>query len=112
MKPVELANAINALAQDLHQTAIDKKWYERSREIPELLCLVHSELGECLEAARNADPVSAKIPPHSQCVEELADAVIRILDMCAYFKWDIGGALIAKAKYNETRPERHGGKLY
>jgi hypothetical protein len=42
---------------------------------------------------------------------ELADAIIRILDVCAYHKIDIAAAVADKMAYNETREHRHGGKL-
>ena len=41
---------------------------------------------------------------------ELADAMIRILDYCAYSGIDIEEALKLKHAYNKGRPYRHGGK--
>jgi len=32
--------------------------------------------------------------------------------MAAAQGWDIGGAVVAKMKFNEQRERRHGGKAY
>jgi hypothetical protein len=41
---------------------------------------------------------------------ELADIIIRVLHMCAFYKVDIAHTLADKMAYNETRPHRNGGK--
>ncbi len=43
---------------------------------------------------------------------ELADAVIRIADLAEALGVDLGEAIIAKHRYNQTRPARHGGKRW
>lgn len=40
--------------------------------------------------------------------EELADLVIRIADYSGRFGIDLGGAVLAKMRYNATRPHMHG----
>ena len=44
-------------------------------------------------------------------VVELADAVIRIADLCGALGLDLSVAVEAKHAYNVQRPFRHGGKL-
>lgn len=109
---MKMDEVINTLARVAHDVAVEKGWYERPRDVPELLMLVVSELSECLEAARKGNPDSLKIPPHTAIEEELADAVIRILDMASHLKLDLGGAILAKMRFNRTRERRHGGKVY
>jgi NTP pyrophosphatase (non-canonical NTP hydrolase) len=41
---------------------------------------------------------------------ELADILIRVLDVCGFHQIDIAGAVADKMAYNETRAYRHGGK--
>jgi len=92
--------------KEIHQCAVDKGWWEEYRPVPELLCLLHSEVSEALEAYRNYIPEGEK-----GCLsEELADVVIRIWDMCEYFHIDIAEAVNKKYEVNLTRPYRHGGK--
>jgi len=73
--------------------------------------LMVTELSEAMEALRDGSPPSEKIPSFSQVEEELADAIIRILDFAGGNQLDIEGALVAKMQFNESRPYRHGGKL-
>ena len=39
---------------------------------------------------------------------ELADAVIRILDLCGWLEIDLATAMAVKHAFNATRPPRHG----
>lgn len=41
---------------------------------------------------------------------ELADVIIRTLDLCAKHDIDIHAAIEEKLEFNRTRPHRHGGK--
>jgi NTP pyrophosphatase (non-canonical NTP hydrolase) len=41
---------------------------------------------------------------------EMADIIIRVLDIAGYYGIDIERAMLVKAKYNESRSHRHGGK--
>ena len=42
---------------------------------------------------------------------ELADVIIRVLDMCEHYGIDIEAALKEKHEFNKTRPYKHGGKV-
>jgi hypothetical protein len=43
---------------------------------------------------------------------ELADAIIRIMDMAKNRGYNIAEALLEKIMYNKTRPYKHGNKLF
>lgn len=94
---------INQLQKEIHQVAIDKGWYEAERSIPELLCLVHAEVSETLEAYRNHKGIDS-------IAYELADIVIRVLDMSEYLEIDLNRYILEKHKINQSRYYRHGGK--
>lgn len=111
---------IETLMKRVHQTAREHGWWDnpgKDTNIPEKLALIHSEISEALEEYRGSKPVFYHSPedlslhpkPEGLAVE-LADAIIRILDLCAALDLPIVEALERKCEYNETRPYRHGGK--
>jgi len=92
----------NTGLRESRQEAVDH-WNRRDdRGVPELLALVHSEVSEALEAYRNRDEDNFR--------EELADVIIRVLDMCGGLGIDIEYEVMKKHKINLGRPYRHGGK--
>lgn len=104
---------ITELQTQVHETAISKGWYAEPRTFGDLIALVHSELSEALEAFRETGKVEWTVStagkPEGAAIE-LADAVIRILDMAEHYGIDLQKMLWMKMEYNRTRPLRHGGK--
>lgn len=88
------------------------------RNVGELLCLIHSEISEAMEAHRKG--LKDDKLTHRPGIEvELADAVIRIADLCGGLGLDLGGAIAEKLEYNATRKDHcienrktEGGKKY
>lgn len=103
---------IDALCKEVHALAIQKGWWDEDRNNAELIALIHSELSEALESLRAGDPSDSHCPQFLSVEVELADAVIRIMDMAAARGYRLGAAICAKHEYNKTRPVRHGGKLF
>lgn len=108
---------LNDLRDDIHETACEKGWHDEgdsSDRIPGLLCLVHSEVSEVLEDFRKNHGLREiwRDEKGKPCgiPYELADVVIRVLDICGLYDIDIADAVETKMAYNRTRPYRHGGK--
>ena len=74
------------------------------RNIPEMLCLIHSEISEATEGHRK-NLMDDKLPHRPMLEVELADAVIRILDMCGGLGLDLQGAIYEKLEYNANRAD-------
>lgn len=105
MEHNEVLKALNTLADDVYQTAVDKGWHENTVPFPAQIALIHSELSEALQADRKGEGSAA-------VAEELADVIIRVLDTARWLELDIAKAIVEKTEANKARPYRHGGRKY
>lgn len=100
------------IAARCHRIAVEHGFWEQARNVPEALCLIHSEISEALEEFRQDGNQYRQVgeKPEGFAVE-LADAVIRILDLTEGLGIDLEAFLIAKLAYNETREYKHGKRF-
>jgi NTP pyrophosphatase (non-canonical NTP hydrolase) len=77
-------------------------WAGTEYKIPAKLALITSEVSEALEAYRKDDAANF--------AEELADTLIRVLDLAIGLGIDLDSAVGAKLAKNKQRGYRHGGK--
>jgi NTP pyrophosphatase (non-canonical NTP hydrolase) len=102
--------------QHVYRTAASKGWHEGPVNVWEKIALIHSELSEAVEEMREPGYNPTRIylsedgKPEGLPIE-LADAVIRIMDLCEALNIDLEEAIQMKDSFNQTRPHRHGGKL-
>lgn len=105
------ATDINRIAAIVFQANQKAGWWNDiqtgeplKRNVGELLMLAVSELAEAMEGHRK-DLMDDKLPHRKMFEVELADTLIRILDMAAGLGFDIGGAMVEKFEYNQTRED-------
>lgn len=88
--------------------------WQRPWNFAEKIALIHSELSEALEKHRKTLGKGLPDVPDEHCSEfggitiELADAVIRILDLAGKMDLPLGEAILAKMNFNRSRPKKHG----
>lgn len=106
---------ITELCKVSHRQAKEKGFWDlfengsvKPRNNAELLMLITTEIAECCEALRHGNKNSDHIPKFSFAEEELADAVIRIADMCEANGYRLEEAIEEKLKFNTTREMKHG----
>jgi NTP pyrophosphatase (non-canonical NTP hydrolase) len=78
------------------------EWFDDPYKIPAILALIHSEVSEALEGFRHDDK--------ENFAEELADIVIRVLDLAGGLGIDLDREIHVKMEKNRERGYRHGGK--
>ena len=109
---------LDAIAKQLHDTAVEKGFWEPNNEDTHIIfylkqiAMIHSEASEVLEAIR-------KEKGGEKVVEELADIIIRVLDLYWGLRNDgmvtqgydivsLHDMLESKAKLNVNRQRMHG----
>lgn len=107
---------LDELAKEIHNTASEKGFWEPFDRMQrqdnfifysKQLAMIHSEVTEVLEALR-------KNKGERQVVEELADIVIRVLDLYQGMKnnkvvnLSLDDVLLEKTNFNKSRDRLHG----
>lgn len=108
----DFVDAFDGMAIEVHANSRAHGWWDSDRNDGEMIALMHSELSETLEALRHGNPPDSHIPEFSGAEAELADVVIRAMDMAAARGYRLGEAIAAKHEYNRSRPYKHGGKAF
>lgn len=127
------------LSKTIHEGNREKGFYEGVVNIGEKLALIHSEVSEALEAHRKehfadlaryreellestqkedltmqeSDIVfkeSFEKHVKNSFEDEIADVIIRCLDLCGFMAIDIEAHVAMKLNYNKTRAHKHGKK--
>lgn len=121
-----LCNGLNESAKIILENNIEKGFNNPNYNIGELLMLITSELGEALESHRQdklsdwdsynkdidklGENESFRIHIKDTFEDEIADAIIRLLDLSARLNIDLEKHINAKVMYNKSRPYLHGKK--
>lgn len=116
-----MRDGLNTASRVCHQASVDGGWWpenKESRNKPELLMLMVSEIAEAMEAFRK-DLMDSHLPHRKGFEVELADLEIRLHDLAGAMGLDLGGAVIEKMEYNRNRADhklenraKPGGKKF
>ena len=120
---------INELAQEIHQNNKSKGFYEDKKNIGEMLALIHSEVSEALECDRKEKECSNETAQDIAIIDdndafkmafglhvkdtfsaELADIMIRVMDLAAYKGINLELFINAVMRNNSLREYKHGKK--
>lgn len=105
-----LEYGLDSLAKELHETAKEKGFWEYEVDFifsAKQIAMIHSEATEVLEALR-------KNQGEEKVVEELADIIVRVLDLWAGLveagtvKTSLDEAMAKKIAVNKLREKLHG----
>ncbi len=114
-----MAKTLRVRQDEIHFNTVTHGWWEgvspedKIKSIPEKLLLIIAEIAEATEEYRDGKMelyFGAGGKPEGFWVE-IADAVIRVLDLAEAMDVDLEHVIELKHEYNKTRPYRHGGKL-
>lgn len=114
--PLPFQLRLTEASYDFHQQIISNGFWNHAGDNPsilqEKLMLAVGELAEASEELRkSADPQHIYFREDGKPEGfgfELADAIIRILDLAAFAGLDIGAMVVEKDSFNNTRPYMHG----
>ena len=118
---------INKLSEEIHLNAKSKGFFDEPKNIGEMLCLIHSEVSEALEADRKSNySVLGTLTDHlnnggdfkegfelhvkNTFEDELSDVIIRVLDLARFKGIDMEWHINQKMRYNSMREHKHGKK--
>lgn len=99
--------SFKALQEEAYNTAKEHGFHENDDhllQVPTALALIHDEVSEALRAHRKMNI--------QEMPAELADIVIRTMDLAALMKIELADAIIAKHLVNQKREFKHGNNLY
>lgn len=115
-----MSQEFKELQKEIHSLAESKGWWEKDN-IAEKLLMIYFEVSEAVECFRDGNMEISRMPKATSIINktvhkpigypiELADIVIRVMDLAEAAGIDLWEMIKIKHEYNETRPYKHEKK--
>lgn len=122
---------INNLAKEVHQNAKNKGFFDSEKNIGEMLMLIVTEVSEACEADRKDNYFNRGVLKIDEVMDiegetafmwkfsnhvkdtfedELADIMIRVMDLAEFKGINLEKHIKAKMRHNSNREHKHGKK--
>lgn len=111
---LRIYDGLNFLVTTAHENSCAAGWWNdlsTGEPIPltqecvgDKLMLIVTEIAEAKEGFRKG-LMDEHLPNRKMVEVELADAIIRIADLCGALGLDLGCAVVEKMEYNKSRPD-------
>lgn len=105
------AEMLTNMVNECHGRSVRAGWHHDpntgapiTRNVAEMLCLIHSEVSEALEGFRK-NLNDTHLTDRQMIEVELADVLIRVFDLAGYLELDLGQSYRRKLVYNATRED-------
>lgn len=92
-----------------HECAKNKGFWDK-KNLAEKLLMVIGEIIEVTEAVHAGNPQSEYLPRFTQVETELADVIIRVMDLSQAYNLRLAEAVIAKMDHNLRQENEHGSQ--
>ena len=115
-----IAAGINAAQDYVYAQNREMGWWDNVTDetVPVKLCLIHSEISEAMEGHRKG-LMDDHLPDLPMIEVELADAMVREIDLGGHLGAKLGTTFVRKLIYNKARADHQrenrakaGGKVY
>ena len=99
---------LEKIQKEIHEIAVNHGWWDadKPRTFLDLIMLVVCECSEAVEEYRKTGTVEG----NDHIAEELADVLIRVLDLAEHYNINMSEAIAKKVEFNKSRPYRHRNK--